>query len=177
MTLKYVIAGLVFSGCLMAAGGTSTIPKDATANADGTYSWTDKQGKTWIYLQTPFGLSRTPASAAPAGKKAVPKGVPAGAKLNSDGTWAWTDKAGAKWKYLVTPFGVSRYPVAAGEEGPGAAEPGVKIIDKGDTVRIERQTPFGTSVMEKKKSELTDEERRELERQSASPDANQKANQ
>ncbi len=35
-----------------------TIPKDAVSNPDGTWSWTDKQGKKWIYAKTPFGVSR-----------------------------------------------------------------------------------------------------------------------
>lgn len=34
------------------------IPKDATPNADGTYSWADKAGKKWIFAKTPFGISR-----------------------------------------------------------------------------------------------------------------------
>lgn len=49
------------------------IPKDATPNADGTYSWADKAGKKWIFAKTPFGISRMEdvasfASAAPAGQ-------------------------------------------------------------------------------------------------------------
>jgi hypothetical protein len=46
-----------------------TIPKDAVANADGSFTWTDKAGKKWNYVQTPFGVVRGEASnaAAPAG--------------------------------------------------------------------------------------------------------------
>jgi hypothetical protein len=170
MRLKQIAAGLIFSGCLMAAGQALTIPKDATTNADGTYTWTDKQGKTWTYVETPFGVSRTLETDAHP-KKALPKGVPAGAKANPDGTYRWTDKSGAAWNYLVTPFGVTRNPAAKSETAPAQQTAGVKVIDKGDTVRFERVMPFGTSVTEKKKSELTDDERRLLEQQSASSTA------
>lgn len=49
------------------------IPKDATPNPDGTYSWADKAGKKWIFAKTPFGISRMEdvasfASAAPVGQ-------------------------------------------------------------------------------------------------------------
>ena len=165
MRLKQLMAGLIFSGCLLAAGEALAVPKDATANADGTYSWTDKQGKTWTYAQTPFGVTRTlEADAHP--KKALPKGIPAGAKANPDGTYTWTDKTGATWNYVITPFGVSRNPAPAGESAP-APQAAVKVIDKGDTVRFERVMPWGTSVIEKKKSELTDDERRMAEQQAA----------
>lgn len=36
----------------------NVIPKDAVANPDGTYSYTDKAGKKWLYGQTPFGISK-----------------------------------------------------------------------------------------------------------------------
>lgn len=40
-----------------------TIPKDAVASADGnTYTYTDKQGKKWIYAKTPFGIMKSAAS-------------------------------------------------------------------------------------------------------------------
>jgi len=42
-----------------------TIPKDAVANPDGTYTWTDKQGKKWLYSQSPFGVIRSEMNAAP----------------------------------------------------------------------------------------------------------------
>jgi hypothetical protein len=42
-----------------------TIPQDAVANADGTYSWTDTQGKNWTFVKTPFGVMKN-ESAAPA---------------------------------------------------------------------------------------------------------------
>ncbi len=35
-----------------------TLPTGAVVTAPGTYSYTDLQGKKWIYRETPFGLAR-----------------------------------------------------------------------------------------------------------------------
>jgi hypothetical protein len=40
-----------------------TIPADAVKNAEGSYNWTDKQGKKWIYVNSPFGVIRSEAQA------------------------------------------------------------------------------------------------------------------
>ncbi len=56
------------------------LPKDATPNPDGSYSWTDKAGKKWLFSKTPFGLSRiedtgaSPASAASSSLKVTDLG-------------------------------------------------------------------------------------------------------
>jgi len=45
-----------------------TIPEGATLVEPNTYRLTDSSGKTWMYRQTPFGISRwedSPAAAAP----------------------------------------------------------------------------------------------------------------
>ena len=34
------------------------LPKEAVAIAPQTYSYTDKDGKKWIFRQTPFGLAK-----------------------------------------------------------------------------------------------------------------------
>jgi hypothetical protein len=96
-----------------------TIPKDAVQNPDGTYSYTDKEGKKWTYAKTPFGLMKTASPDTPA---------------SAD-----------------TPV----------------SSTSIKAIDKGDTVRFERPSPFGPMGWEKKKSELTDEERHILDAQTA----------
>ena len=44
----------------------------------------------------------------------------------------------------------------------------IKTTDAGDTVKFERQTPFGVSKWEKKKSDLTDEERKLVDSQNQS---------
>jgi len=98
--------------------------------------------------------------------------IPTGATENPDGTYSWTDKNGAKWRYAKTPFGVMRSADSSAAEtapsDPGAQQL-VKATDNGETVTLERQTPFGPIKQEKKKSELTDAERKLLEDQKAKP--------
>lgn len=43
------------------AQALTSIPKDAVETMPGVYSWTDKDGKAWMYRRTPFGVSRWPA--------------------------------------------------------------------------------------------------------------------
>ena len=99
-----------------------TIPKDAVKDANGTYSYTDKQGKKWIYRNSPFGVIKTVAPETGADTRA----------------------------------------------NPNQAAAATKVTDKGDTVQFERSTPFGPTKWEKKKSDLTDEERQMVDTQSQS---------
>ena len=107
---------------------TVTIPKDAVKNANGSYTYTDKDGKKWLYRQSPFGVIKS--------------------EIHDD---ADTPKPAR--------------PAASAASAPAAT----KAVDKGDTVQFERSSPFGTVKWEKKKSELTDEERRIVDEQK--PDA------
>ncbi len=103
--------------------------------------------------------------------------VPKGTVHQADGGWTWTDKKGAKWVYHETPFGVVRspwqekqaeaVPVQPAAEPPAAA---TRAVETGDVVKFERPTPFGPVKWEKKKSELTDDERRILDAQNAKPE-------
>jgi hypothetical protein len=106
-------------------------------------------------------------------KKATPATqavtIPKDAVPNSDGiSYAWTDKQGKRWTFTKTPFGILKAPVTeAAAAAPPADMSGTKAIDKGDTVRFERPGPFGVASWEKKKTDLTDDERRLLESQNA----------
>ena len=86
-----------------------TVPPDATPV--GPYAWrhTDKNGKTWIYRKTPFGLSK-----------------------------------------------VEEQPMTSAVPMP---PPKVKVVDNGDSYRFEKPTPMGPRVWERKKTELTEEEK------------------
>lgn len=73
-----VITLLIATGLVFAAAGQSTstdttkpapkkvtkvpdsptIPKDATPLPDGSFRYVDKDGKKWIYRNTPFGVSK-----------------------------------------------------------------------------------------------------------------------
>ena len=91
--------------------------------------------------------------------------IPKDAVPNSDGlSYAYTDKDGKKWVYARTPFGIMRFP--ASDVPAGGPDPSTtKAVDKGDTVRFERPSPFGPMIWEKKKSDLTDDERHVLDAQ------------
>ena len=86
------------------------IPKDAVQNPDGTYGYTDKDGKKWIYIKTPFGVVKNAAPDTPASTDPPPNSSP-----------TKPDDSSAK-----------------------AVDGLTKAIDKGDTVRFERASPFGT---------------------------------
>jgi hypothetical protein len=69
ITMAAVCGGLLLtSGAVMAAdekpaSGQATrnaeaLPKGATLISPGTYTYTDAQGKKWIYRQTPFGVAK-----------------------------------------------------------------------------------------------------------------------
>jgi hypothetical protein len=121
------------------------------------------------------------ASGAPAAtkKKAAPPApapqvitIPKDAVPNADGTtFTYTDKQGKKWTYAKTPFGImkSAYSDTAAAAAPASDAGLTKAIDKGETVRFERAGPFGTMAYEKKKAELTDDEKHILETQNAKP--------
>ncbi len=92
---------------------------------------------------------------------------------NPDGnTYSYTDKKGKKWTYIKTPFGVMKTPLADGSAGASQDSSATKAIDKGDTVRFEQPGPFGIVSWEKKKSDLTDEERNMLDAQNAKAEKN-----
>ena len=114
----------------------------------------------------------TAAAADKPKSKAAPKPapapitIPAAATRVDANTFRYTDAKGKKWIYKQTPFGVVRM-----EEDNGAAaaiqkpapEPTAVTIT-GDTVHFERKTPFGATSWDRKKAELTDEERGIVER-------------
>jgi hypothetical protein len=103
-----------------------------------------------------------------AAKKPAPLTIPKDAVKNPDGTYSYIDKEGKKWRYVNTAFGVMR-----SEDNPDAPAPALppaqwtKATDNGDTVIFEKPTPFGPARMEKKKSDLTPEERAFLDSQAA----------
>jgi hypothetical protein len=117
------------------------------------------------------GTATAPATApTPASASSVPKD----AVKNADGTWSYTDKQGRKWVYVNTPFGIMKNEITDADSRRAAAlAPGTKVIDKGDTVRFEQPGPFGPIAWEKKKSDLTDQERQtvEAQTQTAKPEA------
>ena len=131
-----------------------------------------------IFLITAFGLAaQAPATSgstrrplAKKGAAAVPQvtTIPKDAVANPDGTYAWTDKDGTKWIYSKTPFSVLKTKIS---DAPAMTTlpANMKVFDEGAKVRFAVPTPFGLTSFEKQKSDLSDEERKLLESQTAAP--------
>jgi hypothetical protein len=111
--------------------------------------------------------SKEPASAtSQAADTARPPAIPVAAVKGTDGDYHYTDPQGKKWIYHKTPFGMSRMEDTGERETAKAAVPsgaGIKATEDGDTVRFERQGPFGVWKWEKKKSELNESEKAALQ--------------
>jgi hypothetical protein len=120
----------------------------------------------------------------------TPEGVPKGAKEIRPGVYRAIDNNGKAWTYRKTPFGFQK----SAEEAPASPEPAreeirpktatpfgesktpptavkTTVTEDGDTLRFERPNPFGTSRWTRKKSELTEEEKRIWEAHQASAKA------
>ena len=148
-----------------------TLIAAALGFAQSTSSPTDSSAK-----KSPSTAPKTKTSAAQkptATQKANPPvtSIPDGAKLVEPNTYRYTDSSGKTWMYRQTPFGISRW-----EDSPAAATPQLApqpqpttVTDLGDSVRFERKTAFGTSQWVRKKSELTDEEKTLVEKDSTQP--------
>jgi hypothetical protein len=117
------------------------------------------------------GEDRQPAKKASAKKNPPPPAeltVPAGATLVEPGTYTFTDAKGKKWIYRQTPFGVARREDNPVEAAPApAADAMITAAEDGDTIRFERPGPFGIYRWQKKKSELSADERAAWERSRA----------
>jgi hypothetical protein len=107
--------------------------------------------------------------------------IPAGAVKTDDGTYKYTDAKGKKWLYRETPFGIAKSEDKALDStatpfGKAVAKPEPEVTpvkgrdpavayDEGDTYRFERQTPFGTTVWRKKKTDVNAAEQTILDQQ------------
>jgi hypothetical protein len=92
-------------------------------------------------------------------RKAARLTVPLEAVNIGPGEWRYVDKDGKAWIYRATPITIVRMP----ESDFNAMYPGVKVTERGDTVRFERPTPMGSVTWERKRSELREEEKAMLE--------------
>jgi hypothetical protein len=115
----------------------------------------------------PSSADTAAKKAAPALKTIQPLTIPKDAKPGENGTFKYTGKDGKKWIYSTTPFGVSRVEDMGPAPESYAVPVASKAIDLGDTVRFEQPGPFGIIRWEKKKSELTGEERQVLDKQNS----------
>lgn len=100
--------------------------------------------------------------------------VPANAERIDASHFRAKDDKGVMWNYTKTPFGVVKYraddqKAASAGDSPNSDVPDWKVQDLGDSVRFEKQTPFGPSVWTTKKSDLSDSEKLALANATARP--------
>jgi len=93
-------------------------------------------------------------------KSPPPKGItiPAGAEEIEPGLYRHREASGQVWLYRYSPFGVVKFQEQTTEAAPPKEERPIKVEDLGDTLRFQRQTPFGPVTWTKKKTELTEDE-------------------
>ncbi len=56
--MRFVIAFVLSVTMMAAAQRPNAIPRGAVKSVDGSYRYTDTQGKKWVYRATPFGVAR-----------------------------------------------------------------------------------------------------------------------
>lgn len=131
-SLAIVLAAALWAAEKLPAGAVRT----------GPYTWrhTDKEGKVWIYRETPFGLMKQDARYAP---DAADHGAPVEPKKD----------------YIETPFGNMK--VQDLEKRP--AGPALRVREEGGKLHFERETPFGVQKWTRDKTMLTPEEKKAWE--------------
>ncbi len=126
------------------------------------------------------------ASAFAAEKKAPAVTVPAGAVVVSPGVFRHTDSAGKRWIYRKTPFGFVKAadvpelddkPLREGDTsspfGPTKVaakdSDALRVTERGEELRFERNTPFGVTKWTRKKTELNPAEQEAWDKSRATP--------
>lgn len=131
------------------------VPAGSSEVGPGTYRFVDKDKKVWIYRKTPFGFQKSEETAADGDRARKTETAPA-------------EMPQADRNRTATPFGESK--------APAAGMPTTKVTETGDSVQFERPSPFGVYRWTKKKTELTDGEKKlwEAQRSASSAQANEK---
>jgi hypothetical protein len=98
--------------------------------------------------------------------------IPASAVQIEPNAYRYTDSKGKKWILFQTPFGIARkeddgQPLRKKLEETQPMR-GVKITEDGDSLKFEREGPFGIYKWSKKKTELSDQEKAAWEAQKGS---------
>jgi hypothetical protein len=141
------------------------VPAGAVAVDGANWRWVDKDGRSWLYRPTPFGMMRSEEAKQTGGKR--PAGLPVEALPVGEGKWRWVDGEHKVWLYQETPSGLMKTPAPkememAGAKGPDVArDPVLQMItvkEEGDMLRFSRPGPFGTYSWVRKKTQLDPDE-------------------
>jgi hypothetical protein len=123
-----------------------------------------------------FGLAAADPPAPPQTKKApAAMTVPPDAVLVEPGLYHWTDKQGKGWMYRRTLFGVNRWEDTAENTKQKSIVESTTAVEEGDSIRFERQSPFGKRTWVHKKTELDETEQKIWARQQAKAAASRTA--
>jgi hypothetical protein len=106
MKTKFLMMAALFGGMLLSssaarAADDKTLPKGAVAIAPGTYTYTDADGKKWIFRQTPFGMAKFEDRDRPATDQEADQKRIAATTAVEDGEFIRFERPG--------PFGVYRW--------------------------------------------------------------------
>ncbi len=111
----------------------------------------------------PAARPAKPAAAAKA-EPARLEAIPPEAKQIETNVYRYTDREGKTWILNQTPFGIMR-----SEEKLSMTEddlpPGMTVVEDGEMLKFERPTIFGPVRWTRKKTELTEMERKAWERE------------
>jgi hypothetical protein len=135
------------------------VPKGAERISPDVHRYVDKDGKAWLYRQTPFGITKTAEEQASTKAQAP--------EASSSGT-------------RMTPFGETKAggaieETARGRQSSGGSAVKTNVIEDADSLRFERPSPFGVYKWSRKKTELTADEQRLWDEHKASASVTQKA--
>ena len=118
MNMRIVNVAALCGGILLAAGAVSAadtkpaaaaaktqnaivVPKEAVNISPGTYTYTDPQGKKWIFRQTPFGVAKFEDRDRPATEEQAQQKQVADIRSVEDGEFIRFERPG--------PFGTYRW--------------------------------------------------------------------
>jgi len=165
MKFPVLVVMLALATMAQSKGVPEGVPAGAVAVDAANWRWVDKDGKSWLYRPTPFGMMRSEEAKQTAAKR--PAGLPVEALPLSEGMWRWMDGEQKVWLFQETPTGLMKTPAPKGMEMPAAKaadvarDPVLHLItvkEDGDTLRFSRPGPFGTYSWVRKKTELDADE-------------------
>ena len=151
--------------CVATAGAQTTSDNNTTDKKPAPNASAKTQAKTSAKTEAKTAAKAAPnAAAKPAPPVAKPLVIPQEAVKQPDGSYKYTDKDGKRWVYNNMFSGVSRMEDMSDPNAPPVKQAPTfdKFTEDGDTIRFERAGPFGPIRWERKKSELTDEERQAI---------------
>jgi hypothetical protein len=108
------------------------------------------------------GKKATRGKADTTSKTSTPPGPPKTAVETAPGVFRHVDAQGKVWIYRRTPFGWMKAEQKDDQKAAAVSTtpaPETRVVEDGDNVRFERNTPFGVQRWTRKKTEMTEEEK------------------